>query len=84
MVTKTKEGRGANGGAGRSVTESAAAQAAPATRKKAAGAPLRERQKEARGAASPPPARMSPTHPRARTTRQPTRRAIYQDHPQQP
>lgn len=37
MVTKTKEGRGANGGAGRSVTESAAAQAAPATRKKAAG-----------------------------------------------
>ena len=37
MVTKTKEGRGANGGAGRSVMESAAAQAAPATRKKAAG-----------------------------------------------
>ena len=37
MVTKTKEGRGANGGAGPSVTESAAAQAAPATRKKAAG-----------------------------------------------
>ncbi|CAJ0774282.1 RNA polymerase-binding transcription factor DksA [Ralstonia chuxiongensis] len=37
MVTKTKEGRGANGGAGRSVMESAAAQAAPATRRKAAG-----------------------------------------------
>ncbi|CAJ0807824.1 RNA polymerase-binding transcription factor DksA [Ralstonia psammae] len=37
MVTKTKEGRGANGGTGRSVMESAAAQAAPATRKKAAG-----------------------------------------------
>ena len=37
MVTKTKEGRGANGGAGPSVMESAAAQAAPATRRKAAG-----------------------------------------------
>ncbi|CAJ0879520.1 RNA polymerase-binding transcription factor DksA [Ralstonia sp. LMG 32965] len=37
MVTKTKEGRGANVGAGQSGTESAAAQAAPATRKKAAG-----------------------------------------------
>ncbi|CAJ0867085.1 RNA polymerase-binding transcription factor DksA [Ralstonia sp. LMG 32965] len=37
MVTKTKKGRGANGGAGRSIMESAAAQAAPATRKKAAG-----------------------------------------------
>jgi len=37
MVTKTKEGHGANGGAGRSVMESAAAQAAPATRRKAAG-----------------------------------------------
>lgn len=37
MVTKNKDGRGANGGALRSNTESAAAQAAPATRKKAAG-----------------------------------------------
>ncbi len=37
MVTKIKEGRGANGGAGQSDTETAAAQAAPATRTKAAG-----------------------------------------------
>ncbi len=37
MVTKTKDGRGAHGGVRQSETESAAAQAAPATRKKAAG-----------------------------------------------
>lgn len=38
MVTsRTKDGRGAKSGAGRPGTESAAAQAAPATRKKAAG-----------------------------------------------
>jgi len=37
MVTQNKDKRGTTGGAGRSETESAAAQAAPATRKKAAG-----------------------------------------------
>lgn len=37
MLTKTKDGRGTHGGAGRSGAEPAAAQAVPATRKKAAG-----------------------------------------------